>query len=226
MSPIGMRLAPGKGATAISAGSRTSRMKTRSPRSRRALSAVGSIAPISGIRRQGRAPRYFSPIDVVGKQLDLREHRQLAARNRKTERVALTRPNRIEMRLLVQDFLHIRIVRQAFGMMVVEAFTVKDFTVAVLEREVQADIVYRPVADIGDFAPDHQVWRQATRTLNQVGSDHRLELVVGHDLGLRMSVGEEHVRFRACQIAVLGLDGSGGKDRADRTEGQKSRDCD
>ena len=44
------------------------------------------------------------------------------------------------MRLLVQDFLHIRIVRKAFGMMVVKAFAVEDFAVAVLEREVQADV--------------------------------------------------------------------------------------
>src|SRR5580704_17161141 len=143
MSPIGMWLAPGKAASEISKGSRTSRMKTRSPRSRRALSAAGSIAPISGITRPARAALLF---DVVRKQLDLRVHRQLGARNRKSERVGLTRQDRFEMRLLVQNFLNVLVVSQACGLMVVEALAVEDFAVLVLEREVQKHVVDRPVA--------------------------------------------------------------------------------
>ena len=129
------------------------------------------------------------------------------------------------MRLLIQDFLYIRIIRHAFGMMVVKAFAVKDFAVAILEREVQADIVYWPVADIGDFPPDYQAWRHATRTRNHVGRDYHLELVVGDDLGLRMIVGGVHVRFRACLIAAFDFDASVGKRGAGRTENQKGRDC-
>lgn len=178
------------------------------------------------ISHQATAESAALLFDVVRKQLDLRECRQLDAWNRKSERVALTGPDRFEMRLLVQDFLYVRIISQAFGMMVVEAFAMNDFAVAVLEREVQVDIVYRPVADIGDFAPDDQVRRHATRTHNQVVGDYHLELVVGDDLGLRMIVGGVHGRFRACLIAVFDLDASAGERGAGRTEGEKSRDCD
>src|ERR1700733_14792180 len=96
----------------------------------------------ANIRHHATRKRAALLFDVVRKQFDLREHRQLGARNRKSERVGLTRQDRFEMRLLVQNFLNVLVVSQARRLVVVEALAVEDFAVLVLEREWQKKVVY------------------------------------------------------------------------------------
>ena len=61
---------------------------------------------------------------------------------------------------------------------------------------------------------------------NHVARDDDLELVVGHDLRLRMIVAAVHVGLGCRLLAILDLDASAGKRGARSAEGQKSRDCD
>ena len=129
------------------------------------------------------------------------------------------------MRLLVQNFLHIGIISEAFGVVVVEALAVEDFAALVFEREVQADVIDRLVAGVGDFARDYEVGRHAARMHDHVARDYNLELVVGNYLRFGMIVAGVHVRFGFSVIAVLYIDASAGKGDAGCTEGQKNPDC-
>ncbi len=129
------------------------------------------------------------------------------------------------MRLLVQNFLHIGIISEAFGVVVVEALAVEDFAALVLEREMQANVVDWLVAGVGDFARDYEVRRHAARMHDHVARDYNLELVVGNYLRLGMIVAGVHVRFGFSLIAILYIDASAGKGDARCAEGQKNPDC-